>query len=398
MSELSPYPDYRDRIQSAIAQRHTLKIRGHGSKDFLGPIDQQAQTLDSRGLCGILGHEPTELVITALAGTPLTDIEQALNEHRQYLPFDAPYFHGQAGTLGGMVAAGLAGPARVAVGGVRDYVLGLAMFNGLGQHLRFGGQVMKNVAGYDVSRLLVGSMGTLGLITEVSLKVLPQPLAEATLVFTVPQPVALNLLQAWAAQPLPLSASCWVHDDTTAVAQDQLFVRLRGAKSAVHSAQAVMLADVRQNLGLIGQIIDPLQAAGDWRACANQSLPFFQQAPSPEHALWRLSLPPSTAAIELPSPALIEWHGGVRWVWAGAAQFKALRELAHRLGGHATLWRVSRSGDQADYEIGFQSPIEPVQAAIGQRLQAQFDPHGVFRTGRLYPHGPTSTTAGTASS
>ena len=384
---------FQEQIHAAITHKQVLAIRGMGSKDFLGPPCPQARVLDTRALNGIISHEPSELVITAYAGTPLSEIEQALAAHGQCLPFDAPHYQGQAGTLGGLVAAGMAGPARVAVGGVRDHVLGLAMFNGLGQHLRFGGQVMKNVAGYDVSRLMAGSMGTLGLITEVSLKVLPMAVAEATLMFAMPQEPALDILQRWAGQPLPMNASCWVHDDTAAQPQGYLFVRLRGAQAAVRSAQAKMLADVHA-LGHAGQAMDTAEAAADWRDCANQTLPFFRQPPSPEHALWRLSLPTTTPALDWPTSPLIEWHGALRWVWATARQAGLLRELAHGLGGHATLWRVSPAHGQADFQAGFQSPASPTLQAIGQRLQAQFDPHGVFRTGRLLPpHAPMAMSA-----
>ncbi len=373
---------FQERIHAAIAEKQVLAIRGMGSKDFLGPPCAQAQVLDTTALNGIISHEPSELVITAYAGTPLAEVEQALAAHGQWLPFDAPHYQGQAGTLGGMVAAGMAGPARVAVGGVRDHVLGVALFNGLGQHLRFGGQVMKNVAGYDVSRLMAGSMGTLGLITEVSLKVLPFPVAEATLMLAMPQEAALAQLQRWAAQPLPLNASCWVFDDTAATPQGYLFVRLRGARAAVQSAQAHLLAEV-QALGFAGQAMDTREAAADWRACADQTLPFFQTPPSPEHALWRLSVPTTTPAIDLPSSPLIEWHGGLRWVWAPAHQAQALRDLAQQLGGHATLWRVSQAHGASDFDAGFQSPLSPALATISQRLQHQFDPHGVFGTQRL---------------
>lgn len=380
-----PLLPYQDRIQAAIAQRQVLRIRGRGSKDFLGPPGPESEVLDTSGLDGIISHEPTELVITAYAGTPLFDIERTLADHGQWLPFEPPHYQGQAGTLGGLVAAGMPGPARVAAGSVRDHVLGLSMFNGLGQHLRFGGQVIKNVAGYDVSRLMAGSMGTLGLMTEISLKVLPQPVQEATLMFAMPQEPALGMLHHWAAQPLPLNASCWVHDDTADQPQGYLFVRLRGANAAVRSAQASMLADA-QDRGFASQVMETAAAAADWRDCADQTLPFFQRPPSPEHALWRLSLPSTTPALELPTSPLIEWHGGLRWVWATAYQAGPLREMAQGLAGHATLWRVSQNHGAADFDAGFQSQASPVLQAIWHRLQAQFDPHGVFRTGRLFPH------------
>ncbi len=382
-----PLLPFQESIHAAIADRHTLVIRGAGSKDFLGPLPEQGSDrwLETTALNGIISHEPSELVITAYAGTPLKSIEQALAEHGQWLPFDPPHFQGQAGTLGGLVAAGMAGPSRVAVGGVRDHVLGLAMFNGLGQHMRFGGQVMKNVAGYDVSRLMTGSMGTLGLITEVSMKVLPFPVREATLMMVMPQEPALAQLHRWAAQPLPLNASCWVNDEVAGQTQGYLFVRLRGAQAAVQSALARMLMDV-QALGYSGQAMDTREAAADWVALANQTLPFFNP-PGDDQILWRLSLPPTAPVLDLPSPPLVEWHGGVRWLWASAQQAVALRELTHRMGGHVTLWRVSRAGGADDLRLGFQSPQSAALQVISQRLQSEFDPHGVFRTGRLFPVG-----------
>jgi glycolate oxidase FAD binding subunit len=382
---LVPLLPFQESIHAAIADRQTLVIRGCGSKDFLGPLPSHGgwRRLDTATLNGIISHEPSELVITAYAGTPLKDIEQTLSAAGQWLPFDPPHYQGQAGTLGGLVAAGMAGPSRVAVGGVRDHVLGLAMFNGLGQHMRFGGQVMKNVAGYDVSRLMAGSMGTLGVITEVSMKVLPFPVCEATLMMAMPQEPALAQLHLWAAQPLPLNASCWVNDEVDGKVQGYLFVRLRGAQAAVQSAQVNMLADA-QALGYSGQAMDVREAAADWVALANQTLPFFQ-APSAEHALWRLSLPPTAPVLELPLPPLVEWHGGIRWLWAPAHQAVALRELVHRMGGHVTLWRVSQARGAEDFQVGFQSPQSSALQAISKRLQAEFDPHGVFRTGRLFP-------------
>jgi glycolate oxidase FAD binding subunit len=231
--------DTTDRIRAASADGTPLRIRGGGSKDFYGNR-LHGELLDTRGLSGVISYEPTELVVTVGAGTPLAELETLLAERGQCLPFEPPHFSwsgSTTATVGGMVAAGLSGPARASAGAVREYVLGLHMVNGLGQELVFGGQVMKNVAGYDVSRMMVGSMGTLGLITEVSLKVLPVAPLEATLVFPLDQTRALECLHRWGGQPLPLNASCWVHDDTASAGpQDLLFVRLRGAVAAVEAA------------------------------------------------------------------------------------------------------------------------------------------------------------------
>ena len=261
-------------VLSASASRTPLRVSGGGTKArthvFCGTSVPGGTLLDTRALSGVVAYEPTELVITALAGTPLAEVESLLAERGQCLPFEPPHF-GPGATVGGMVAAGLSGPARANVGAVRDYMLGIQLLNGRGELLTYGGQVMKNVAGYDVSRLLAGSWGTLGLLVEVSLKVLPVAPAEATLVFELPQALALAQLQRWGGQPLPLNASCWVHDDTATPAKDLLFVRLRGAVAAVESACTRMLQDVP------GQRMDNMQAAADWTACRDQQLPFFTQ-------------------------------------------------------------------------------------------------------------------------
>jgi glycolate oxidase FAD binding subunit len=283
-----------------------------------------------------------------------------------------------------MVAAGLSGPARATAGAVRDYVLGARFINGLGEHLTFGGQVMKNVAGYDVSRLMAGSWGTLGLITEVSLKVLPVAPAEATLMMAgLAQGPALDLLHRWGGQPLPLNASAWVRDPTAQPVADYLFVRLRGAVAAVQSAMAKMSADAVA-LGAQVQAMDNAEAAQDWRASGEQTLPFFDP-PSPDACLWRLSVPQTAPLLDLPYAQYIEWQGAQRWLWAPASAAVALRELAQSVGGHATLFRASVAHAEVDKVAGVNTPLDAVQARIQQQLQKQFDPKGVFATGRMHP-------------
>jgi glycolate oxidase FAD binding subunit len=267
---------------------------------------------------------------------------------------------------------------------VRDFVLGARFINGLGEHLTFGGQVMKNVAGYDVSRLMAGSWGTLGLITEVSLKVLPVAPAEATLMCAgLAQADALALLHRWGGQPLPLNASAWVRDTTAQPAADYLFVRLRGAVAAVHSATGKMAADAVA-LGAQVQAMDNAEAAQDWRASAEQSLAFFD-APNPEACLWRLSVPQTAPVLDLPYPTYVEWQGAQRWLWAPASAAVTLRALAHKVGGHATLFRVSAAHAEVDKAVCVNTPLEAVQQRIQQQLQKQFDPKGVFATGRMHP-------------
>ncbi len=371
-----------DAVRQAAAQGRTLRLRGGGSKDFWGQ-SLTGEVLDTRAYQGIVSYEPSELVVTARCGTPLAELEATLAEKGQCLAFEPPHF-GEGATVGGMVAAGLSGPARATAGAVRDYVLGARFINGLGEHLTFGGQVMKNVAGYDVSRLMAGSWGTLGLITEVSLKVLPVAPAEATLMCAgLAQADALALLHRWGGQPLPLNASAWVRDTTAQPVADYLFVRLRGAVAAVQSAIGKMSADALA-LGAQVQQMDADEAAQDWRASGDQAMPFYD-APAPDACLWRLSVPQTAPVLDLPFATYIEWQGAQRWLWAPAAAAFSIRTAAQAAGGHATLFRASAAHADADKLVGVNSSLDPVQRRIQQQLQQQFDPKGVFATGRLYP-------------
>lgn len=367
---------FQAQISHAIASGQTLSIQGGNSLYFYGEAAARGQVLDTRAHTGVVSYEPSELVVTVRAGTPLSELEALLAEQAQCLAFEPPRYraandsHSQA-TVGGAVACGLAGPARAVAGGVRDHVLGVQMINGKGECLSFGGQVMKNVAGYDVSRVLAGSMGTLGLITDVSLKVLPQAPAEVTLACPLPQQAALELLHRWGAQPLPLNASCW--------AQDLLMVRLRGAVAAVASAVPRMRAEVLA-AGGVASVIERAQALADWSACRDQSLPFFTP-PATDLALWRLSLPATAPVLALPYSPLIEWQGALRWLWAPLSAAPALRAAAAKVGGHATVFRAPQQR-QGELPAVF-SPMPAIQQRIQRELQKQFDPHGVFHTGRL---------------
>jgi glycolate oxidase FAD binding subunit len=359
-----------DRVRAAAAHQAPLRIRGGGSKDFQGGAPLHGALLDTRAYAGITSYEPSELVVTARAGTPLAELEAALAEHHQYLPFEPPHF-GAGATVGGMVAAGLSGPARASVGAVRDYVLGVALINGRAEQLTFGGQVMKNVAGYDVSRLMVGAWGTLGLLTEVSLKVLPVAPAEATLRFECGQAEALQRLHAWGGQPLPLNASCWVEDAGVGL----LFVRLRGAVAAVQAACKAM-GGARQ---------DNAAVAPDWRACRDQQLPWFTaRAQQPGLDLWRLSLPATAPVLALAqgvgSP-LIEWHGAQRWLLAPPEQAPALHQAAAQAGGSASVFiagSTAQEGSGADFHA-----MPEALRKIHERLQQSFDPAGIFNPGRM---------------
>jgi len=350
-----------DRVQQARATRTTLCIRGGDTKAFYGG-HPRGEPLDMRGLVGISSYEPTELVVTARAGTPLAELEAVLAEKGQCLAFEPPRL-AEGGTVGGMVAAGLSGPSRAAVGAVRDHVLGLTLLNGKAELLSFGGQVMKNVAGYDVSRIIAGSMGVLGAICEVSLKVLPVPAATATLRFEMDQASALQRLNEWAGRPLPLHASAWW--------QGLLVLRLSGAAAAVGAAA--------QSLG--GELVPPELAAAFWTGLRDQSDEYFVNARAALDAgstLWRLSLPPTAAPLALQGDGLVEWGGAQRWLSA-ALPAAAVRDAAAAAGGHATLFMGH------DRSAGVFAPLKSPLDRIHRELKRAFDPDGVFNPGRLYP-------------
>ena len=388
-------------IRSAAAEpegrRRTFRIHGSGSHDFYGE-SLEGELLETRGLQGISQYEPSELVVTVAAGTPMKVLEAALAAQGQCLAFEPPHFQvatdgapsAKPATVGGMVASGLSGPTRASVGSVRDFVLGLRFINGRGEHLSFGGQVMKNVAGYDVSRLLAGSWGTLGLITEVSLKVLPVAPAEAFLMCQLPQDKALNLLHQWGGQPLPLNASCWVKDTTQAGAPEILFVRLRGAHAAVQSAKLRMSQDVTKlQSELMEQTAEA--AAHDWALARDQRLPFFtEHAASEDLALWRLSVPQTAPVVNMPitaSATFIEWHGAQRWVWAPLSEASNIRHTAATVGGQATLFRRPQQATAAmRLNTPVFTPLDPVQQRIQQALKHEFDPAGIFGPRRLNAH------------
>jgi glycolate oxidase FAD binding subunit len=358
-----------DRVQSAQKSNAQLRIRGGGSKDFYGETPQ-GELLDTRVLEGVSSYEPTELVVTARCGTSLVELENLLASHGQCLPFEPPHF-GATGvpvtnrktTVGGMVAAGLAGPARAAVGCVRDHVLGATLLNGKGEVLTFGGQVMKNVAGYDVARLLAGSMGTLGVILEVSLKVMPIAPATMTLRFEMRQADALVQLNRWAGQPLPLNASAWWADN--------LFIRLRGAMAAVQAA--------RQKLG--GELVEPEFAGPFWQDLRNQDDDFFTKAHVAVAAgasLWRLSVPSTLAPLTVAGEMLMEWGGAQRWLCT-TRPANSVRDLTAQSGGHATLFRAQ------DKSAGAFAPLQSPLDRIHRELKKSFDPAGLFNPGRMYP-------------
>lgn len=337
-----------------------VDIRGGGTKTFYGGAPH-GEPLDVSGLSGISSYEPTELVVTVRAGTLLADLEASLAEHGQCLPFEPPRF-AAGGTVGGMVAAGLSGPSRASVGSVRDHVLGVTLLNGRGEVLTFGGQVAKNVAGYDVSRLLAGSFGILGVICEVSLKVLPVHRFGATLRFDCDEAQALVRLRQWASQPLAINASCW-HEGG-------LYLRLCGSPAAVSTA-----------CGRLGGVaLDSDAAAAWWLGLRDQSGDFFSLDESSlqrGECLWRLSLPGTAPVVTLPGRQLIEWNGAQRW-WRTRADWRVVRAAAAAAGGHATLVRA------ADKSAGVFAPVSDVLLRIHRGLKQAFDPQRIFNPGRLY--------------
>jgi glycolate oxidase FAD binding subunit len=342
---------FTESIRAAGAARKAVRICGGGSKDFYGG-ELRGDILDTRPYSGIIDYDPTELVLTARCGTPLSEIENAMQSKGQMLGFEPPHFGAEA-TLGGCLATGFSGPRRAFAGAARDFVLGIRLLDGKANDLHFGGRVMKNVAGYDLSRLCVGALGTLGVLLEASVKTLPLPRAETTLRFDMTQAQAIERMNAWAGKALPVSATCHI--------AGHLFVRLSGASPAVDAA--------RSRLG--GEVVDEAQRF--WKGLREHELDFFRSAPE----LWRLSMLPTAPPLDLPGIHVLEWNGALRWV-AAEVGANAVREAASRAGGHATLFR-------GDATIGSPfHPLSPSLHALHKRLKAVFDPHDILNPGRLY--------------
>ncbi|WP_342450073.1 glycolate oxidase subunit GlcE [Thiorhodococcus minor] len=350
--------ELRDRVRAAAVDARPLALVGHGTKSFLGrALDAEAIALSAHA--GILNYQPKELVITARSGTPLAEIESVLAEAGQMLAFEPPHFARSAdagATLGGTIAAGLSGPARPYLGSARDLVLGVRVLTGGGEVLRFGGEVMKNVAGYDVSRLMVGALGTLGILLDVSLKVLPAPSATQTQVLDCGEADALRLMGEWAAKPLPVTATCFDGE--------HLWVRLSGAAQGVREAL--------ERIG--GDAVEPDPAKHLWHHLLREQQHGFFAGDVP---LWRLSMPQAAPRPALDGVMLVEWGGGQRWLRSEDAPEK-VREAVAKLGGHATLFR---GGDRFG-EVFHPLPVHMMQ--LHRRVKTAFDPHGILNPGRLY--------------
>ena len=370
---------FREQVLNAAKNKVQLSIEGGGSKAWYGNPNQFTK-LNTRSYSGILEYQPEELVITACAGTPLQEIEAALEEKNQVLAFEPPHF-GEHATFGGAIAAGLAGPGRISAGNFRDFVLGARILDGKGQDLSFGGKVMKNVAGYDISRLLPGSMGTFSLLLEASVKVLPKPAATATLRCQIPQEKSLKVLNEWAGQPFPLSASCWIGNSKDG--DGELTIRLAGAAAAVKAAIPLMSSLV------LAKEMDPETAELFWKDLREQKLAAFTNL-GVDQTLYRLALPAACGPLAVPNSIndlVLEWHGQQRWMKAAGdeATFTAIKQLANSHGGHATRFRqgskVNPSFERFTLlsEQAYSKALEAVQA----RLRSAFDPAGVFATNRL---------------
>ena len=345
-----------DRIRAAVADRRALRIHGGGTKDFYGDA-LVGDPLDVRPVAGIVSYAPGELVLTARAGTPLAEVESALAAHGQMLAFEPPY-HGEATTLGGIVATGFSGPRRPHAGAARDFVLGTRVVDGTGTSLAFGGQVIKNVAGFDVSRLMTGALGTLGVITEISLKCLPRPKVETTRIVQCDGPGALRLVNEWGGKALPISATCF-H-------REELHVRLSGASAAVTSAAAIIGGD-------------EVDAVDFWRAVRDQTLDYFRPATGADATLWRLSVRSTAPWTAFAGDTLVEWGGAQRWlVCKTPLEPESVRAWASEHGGHATLFRA------ANKSAGTFQQLPAALRALHERLKQVFDPHRILNPGRMY--------------
>ncbi len=330
-------------VRRAAGTHTPLAIRGNGSKRFLTG-ESVGETLDVTGHRGIVNYEPTELVLTARAGMPLQEIESTLAEHRQMLAFEPPHF-GEDATLGGTIACNLSGPRRPWAGAARDHVLGTRIINGRGEILKFGGEVMKNVAGYDISRLMAGARGTLGVLLDVSLKVLPRPAHELTLALEMTADEAIERMNRWAGQPLPLTGAC--HSGET------LYLRLSGSETAVRAAQA-RIGGAEYGKG-----------AGYWIDLREQRRAFF----GGEVPLWRFSVPPATPMLRLPGKWKLDWGGAQRWLKSDAPP-EEVHRAAVAAGGRAQPWRGIASPVTA--------PLPAVLQHLHERLRQAFDPAGLF--------------------
>ena len=347
-----------ERVRAAMSSSTPLRIIGGDTKRFYGR-QVAGDTLALAGHHGVLRYDPAELVLTARGGTLLADIEALLARHGQQLPFEPPSC-GPLATLGGTVAAGLAGPARIARGPVRDYVLGARLLTGDGRVLKFGGEVMKNVAGYDVSRLLAGSLGILGVLLEVSLKVLPVARGTRTITRRIDAQDAIGLLGAAVQRGIPITGSFWN--------ADILHVRLEGSPSGLDEVTS----------SVAGELMDAQAAAALWHSVREQTHPYFASS----RPLWRLSLPATTAgaALSRTDRAAFEWNGAQAWL--SGVDRQTIDLITRTAGGHATLFRRGDADDGTTGDVF--APLPAPMRDLHRAVKRVFDPAGILNPGRMY--------------
>lgn len=356
-------------VQSAYQNRQALAIQGNGSKLFL--IHQvPGQRLSTASHQGIVNYLPSELTITVRSGTLLSDLKEVLTENGQMLAFEPPQFSANA-TIGGTIAAGLSGPSRPFTGSARDFVLGCKIINGRGELLQFGGEVMKNVAGYDLSRLVTGSYGSLGLILEVSLKLLPLPSREQSISFSLQLNQFAHQVQRLLLSGYPITAACYL--------DGQAYIRLAGSEKGVASSYQ----EISQLLSK--QKFQPQEINNlFWSELNEQQLSFFDQT----QPLWRLSLPGKTENFERYISAedkqLIDWGGALRWFYSNQSADK-IRSDAQSLGGHAQLFRGNEMDSDELKNVPKQQPLTPAIMKIHQQIKRAMDPHLILNHGCLYP-------------
>ena len=340
-------------VAAAIDKEQPLSIVGSGSKSFYGEV-VSGEPINTGEHSGVVHYDPSELVVQVRAGTRVVELEKKLAEHGQRLPFEPPVYSPES-TIGGVIASGLSGPARPYSGAVRDHVLGVTCINGRGDLVVFGGQVMKNVAGYDVSRLMTGSLGILGLMLDISIKVLPLPEHEVTLVLSQTDNQAIELMNTLAGQPLPISGAC--HHDGL------LRIRLSGASPAIAAATPSIGGDEDDD------------GESFWRRLRDQQLDFFTRATR----LWRVSVAPASDAIALPDQ-LVDWGGGLRWLADPDVSEQEISDMAVGREGHASLFR-DRAAEPGGSKF---APLDAVTMRLTRNLKSVFDPQGIFNRGRLY--------------
>lgn len=360
MSDLTV--EIASKVKDACIQQQPLIIKAGDTKPFYGR-NIQAETFSIAKHTGVIEYEPSELYISARSGTSLQEIQETIAQHNQMLPCE-PALFGKSATLGGMVACGLSGPRRPYAGSVRDCILGTEIINGNGDPLHFGGRVMKNVAGYDVSRLMCGALGTLGIITSVTIRLLPMPEHEETIALTVDLDSAIKLMNQWANTPMPISATFYDGKN--------LFIRLSSSLSAARACKSKIGGDSITNSETF------------WNDVKEHIHPFFVS----ENPLWRISVPPNTAKLDIPGKNVLEWNGALRWYITDTHESK-IRSEVEQIGGHATLFKGCSTGktpgqstDQFSGQVFH--PLSETSMKIHQKLKQVLDPAGILNPGKMF--------------